>query len=290
MAVAALLPRCSASPIALTTPWRQPSGPADRGCRSSSTGSTLQPPATPYTTPPRELRRPCRNDARARQGDNTWCSGRYVEVAAAELPSPAPGHVRATFGRTEPRDYDAGRNIWPGKRARAPIAEPECAGNRLESCCICGLWSENDGPLNYVQRLPVSQRFIDLLNMPLGALKRPADDLGGEVAPGTRKSDVACALEAASRQGHDQSDGYLYVGSTSLWWFRPIPIDEEMEEDDDTSFYILDGEAVEEDDAREPLTVHAERGSPSEARPRAARPGRDVRSGGASPPGRSDRY
>jgi hypothetical protein len=107
--------------------------------------------------------------------------------------------------------------------------------------------------------MAVSQRFIDLLNMPLGALRRLAEELQVDVPPGGKKWDVARRLAAAPRgELEEQSDGYLYAGSTSLSWFRLVPLDEEIDWDALDDFYPLDGDAVDDDQVREALGDHAE--------------------------------
>jgi hypothetical protein len=105
----------------------------------------------------------------------------------------------------------------------------------------------------------VSQRFIDLLNMPLPALRRLASDTGIQINLGVDKWTIARAVAALPREQLEQaSDGFLYAGSTSMSWFRLIPEDEDVDTADADLFYPLQGEPLDPQEVREALEEHAE--------------------------------
>lgn len=104
----------------------------------------------------------------------------------------------------------------------------------------------------------VSQRFIDLLNMPVPALKRLAEASGIELPATVSKWDVARAVSSAlSRDDlEDASDGFLYAGRTSMSWFRLVEAAED--EDDPELYYPLEGEGLDQDAVIAALTSQAE--------------------------------
>lgn len=108
--------------------------------------------------------------------------------------------------------------------------------------------------VDYPRAVPVSQRFIDLLNMPGPALRRLAAEQNVEYRPGAGKWDIARAVaRSTSREElEDASDGFLYAGSTSMSWFLFVAPDDADEDDPDT-FYPLEGEELDLDDVREAL-------------------------------------
>lgn len=70
----------------------------------------------------------------------------------------------------------------------------------------------------------VSQRFIDLLNLPAGQLELLAGKAGVEIPAGTKKWDAARQLEHLTRGDLEEyGGGYLYAGSTSISFVRLIP-------------------------------------------------------------------
>ena len=107
--------------------------------------------------------------------------------------------------------------------------------------------------------MPVSQRFIDLLNMPGPALKRLADERNVHYPAGAGKWTIARAVARSGTREEleDASDGFLYAGRTSMTWFRLIDPDD-FDEDDPDSFYPLDGDALDLDEVREALEEHSE--------------------------------
>lgn len=68
--------------------------------------------------------------------------------------------------------------------------------------------------------MPVTQQFIDLLNMPLGRLKRLSMDLGVEPPSSVGKWELAEQLSEYPRdQLLDLAGDWLFAGSTSVTWF-----------------------------------------------------------------------
>ncbi len=106
--------------------------------------------------------------------------------------------------------------------------------------------------------MEVSQRFIDLLNLSVGALGRLGDQLGVEFAPGTRKWDMARALSQTTRDELEAGAQGLYAGRTSLSWFRLGPAGEELDEDNPATFYSLGGTAADVSAVRAALSESSE--------------------------------
>lgn len=102
--------------------------------------------------------------------------------------------------------------------------------------------------------MAVSQRFIDLLNMPAPALKRLAADRNVKHSAGASKWDIAQAVARSSSREEleEASDGFLYAGSTSMSWFRLVEPDDAAEDGPDT-YYLLEGEALDLAVVREAL-------------------------------------
>lgn len=72
--------------------------------------------------------------------------------------------------------------------------------------------------------MAVSQRFIDLLNLPAGQLEALAERVGIEIPRGTKKWDAARQLAHLSRVDLERhGGGYLYAGSTSISFIRLVP-------------------------------------------------------------------
>jgi hypothetical protein len=110
-----------------------------------------------------------------------------------------------------------------------------------------------------LSRMAVSQRFIDLLNMPVGALRALARERDLDIPAGVKKWDLARLLSRVPREELEaQSDGYLYAGSTSLSWFRLIDDDLVIDQDDPSAFYEFDGEDLDSDAVTTALVEHAE--------------------------------
>jgi hypothetical protein len=117
--------------------------------------------------------------------------------------------------------------------------------------------------------MAVSQRFIDLLNMPAPALRRLAVEREVDLGTADGKWDVARAVaRALSRDELEEaSDGYLYAGSTSMSWFRLVSAVEDIDYDDARLYYPLEGDDVELDELKAALAAHAE-GDPFDERDR----------------------
>lgn len=72
--------------------------------------------------------------------------------------------------------------------------------------------------------MAVSQRFIDLLNLPKRALLAIAEQEEVELPHGADRWQVAAQLSELPRNRlEDDGDGYLYAGRTSLIWYRLRP-------------------------------------------------------------------
>jgi len=99
-----------------------------------------------------------------------------------------------------------------------------------------------------VNRMAVSQRFIDLLNLPMSALLKLATDLQVELPSGARQWDIAKLVARASRDELEDNDqGFLYAGRTSLSFFRLISDDGNISEDDVEIFRPRPGDALDHD-------------------------------------------
>lgn len=97
--------------------------------------------------------------------------------------------------------------------------------------------------------MAVSQRFIDLLNLPMSALLNLAGDLQVELPAGGRQWDIAKLVARASRDDLEDNDqGFLYAGRTSLSFFRLIAADGDIDEDDVEIFRPTPGDALDHDD------------------------------------------
>lgn len=107
--------------------------------------------------------------------------------------------------------------------------------------------------------MAVSQRFIDLLNMPLGALRQLAEQLDVETSKAMPKWDIARVLAPVSRPDlEEQSDGFLYAGSTSLSWFRLVSINAAIDGHDSGQLYPLVGDLIDDEEAAGALDENAE--------------------------------
>lgn len=114
--------------------------------------------------------------------------------------------------------------------------------------------------------MAVSQRFIDLLNMPMPALRKLAKDREADLPPGgaAGKWDLAKAVARTGTRDELEadSDGFLYAGSTAMSWFRLVPEDV-VEEDEDNQivaaeFYPLDAPPLDLETVKAALVNHAE--------------------------------
>ena len=89
--------------------------------------------------------------------------------------------------------------------------------------------------------MPVSQRFIDLLNAPLPVLRAVARSHEMETR-GVLKWDLARRLAQMPRPALDEeTHEFLYAGSTSLSWLRLIPEAEDVNREDSATFYPMRG-------------------------------------------------
>lgn len=96
--------------------------------------------------------------------------------------------------------------------------------------------------------MAVSQRFIDLLNLPMSALLKLATDLQVELPTGARQWDIAKLVARASRDELEDNDqGFLYAGRTSLSFFRLVANDGNISEDDVEIFRPIPGDALDHD-------------------------------------------
>src|SRR3954452_8791638 len=116
------------------------------------------------------------------------------------------------------------------------------------------------------RNMAVSQRFIDLLNMPMPALRKLAKDREADLPPGGASSKWDLAKAVARTGNRDEleadSDGFLYAGSTAMSWFRLVPEDD-LERDDDNQivaaeFYPLEAPPLDFNTVKEALVQHAE--------------------------------
>jgi hypothetical protein len=116
--------------------------------------------------------------------------------------------------------------------------------------------------------MAVSQRFIDLLNMPAPALRVLAGERGVELPVDAHKWDIARAVarESSREELEDSSDGYLYAGATSMSWFRFMPEADNVDEDPEL-YYPLDGTPVDVERVKVALAEHSE-GDPFDERDR----------------------
>jgi len=107
--------------------------------------------------------------------------------------------------------------------------------------------------------MAVSQRFIDLLNLPMSALLKLAGDLQIELPAGGRQWDIAKLVARASRDDLEDNDqGFLYAGRTSLSFFRLIAADADIDEDDIEIFRPTPGDALDRDDVAAALRACAD--------------------------------
>lgn len=109
--------------------------------------------------------------------------------------------------------------------------------------------------LGYCQPVPVSQRFIDLLNAPLSTLKTLAarHDLEGLTGSRARKWELAQRLALIPRDELEGEQDYLYAGSTSLSWLRFVPEDQEVDAESLDDFYAMQGVELDREQVMEAL-------------------------------------
>ena len=72
--------------------------------------------------------------------------------------------------------------------------------------------------------MPVDERFIDLLNLPVAQLRSLARKAGQKPSPRATKWDLVAAAAGLSRQQLDEIAGdWLYAGRTSVTWIELAP-------------------------------------------------------------------
>ncbi len=115
--------------------------------------------------------------------------------------------------------------------------------------------------------MPVSQRFIDLLNVPLPLLREAGEKEKIDGAKGMSRWQLADSLEERPRASLEGlSQGYLYAGRTSLSWYRfdePRDPEADVAEDEDSENAppeTLSGLALDPDAVREILNEMSESG------------------------------
>lgn len=92
--------------------------------------------------------------------------------------------------------------------------------------------------------MPVSQRFIDLLRLPVARLRQLADAKGVDLPGDATHWDLAREVSRLSRSDiEDGSQGFLYAGSCSLSWFRLVEGEGPDEEDPD-AHHAITGDAL----------------------------------------------
>lgn len=113
--------------------------------------------------------------------------------------------------------------------------------------------------VRYVRAVPVSQRFIDLLNAPMPVLRRLASHHELEAVSSARKWQLAQRLATLPRDElEDESGQFLYAGSTALSWLRFIDEDEPDDPDDPATRYPMRGVERSRDDVIQALQEHSE--------------------------------
>jgi hypothetical protein len=91
----------------------------------------------------------------------------------------------------------------------------------------------------------VSQRFIDLLRLPVARLRHLADAKGFDLPGDATHWDLARQLSHLPRSDIEEgSQGFLYAGSSSLSWFR-LAEGEGPQEDDPDAYHAITGESIE---------------------------------------------
>lgn len=106
----------------------------------------------------------------------------------------------------------------------------------------------------------LSKRFIDLLNAPLGVLRKVAEEHDIALKKGTPKWDIAQELAKLQRSDLEKS-GYLYAGRGALIWRRFVPMNEVIKADDPDAFYPLDGHTLDAEAVRAAIR-HLSEGDP----------------------------
>ena len=108
--------------------------------------------------------------------------------------------------------------------------------------------------------MPVSQRFIDLLNAPAPVLRRLASELDLPVVREDQRWELARRLsqELSRRDLEEQAGDFLYAGSTSLSYYRFVDEDEEIGRDDTETIYPIRGVELDSDAIEEALIENSE--------------------------------